>query len=180
MRDRPAAPNRVTKQKRNGSRRASTKAKSLASTLSKRARKDKSEVNDSIVSADSSIASEIDDEISALDQSKPSKSTRGRPKASKKKNSIDGSATEQATILNDGSGEEEIGSKGQEPDEGDLRQQLSELKRSYSKLETRHRDLQELGVKKAEQNYELLKAQADENTRGKIPCRTHERGDAEY
>ncbi|KAL7785957.1 chromosome segregation protein Csm1/Pcs1 domain-containing protein [Trichoderma ceciliae] len=164
MRDRPAAANRVTKQTRNGSRRANAKATSTASTSSKRARKVKSEVNDIAIPPDSSIASGVDEDISALDQSKSSKPTRGRPKASKGRNSIN-SSNEQATIHNAGDAEEKGGSNDQDSDEHDIRRQLSELKQSYWKLETRYQDLQELGVKKAEQNFEQLKAQADENTR---------------
>ncbi|KAH6607883.1 hypothetical protein Trco_004196 [Trichoderma cornu-damae] len=171
MRDRPAAANRVTKPSRNGSRRANAKAKSLASTFSKGPRKDKREIDDIAKSPDSSIASGVDDETSTLDQSKASKAskpTRGRPKASKDQNSINSSAArvnEQGALYNTGDTEDKGGSKDEDGDGDDIRRQLSELRQSYSKLETRYRDLQELGVKKAEQNFELLKAQADENTR---------------
>lgn len=169
MRDRPAA-NRVTKQTRNGSRGANAKAKSASS---KRARKIKSELNDITISPDSSIASEVDDETSTLDQSKSSKSSkppRGRPKASKGRNNINSSeaqANEQAAKHN-AEDAEESDLEDQASNGGDIRRQLSELKQSYSKLETRYQELQELGVKKAEQNFEQLKAQAEENTRGEM------------
>jgi hypothetical protein len=104
-----------------------------------------------------------------LDLPKSSKPSRGRPRASRDRNSINSSsaqANEQASIHNAGDAEEKRGSKNQHPDEDDTRRQLSELQQSYSKLEKRYHDLQELGVKKAEQNFELLKAQAGENTRG--------------
>ncbi|KAL6697778.1 chromosome segregation protein Csm1/Pcs1 domain-containing protein [Trichoderma pleuroticola] len=155
MRDRPAAANKVTKKTRNGPRGANAKARSA-----KRARKFNDELND--ISPDSSVASEVDDEVGTLDQSKPSKQTRGRPKASKDRegiNSSKGQPNEDADA--DGMrGLEDQGSNGD-----DIRRQFSELKKKYSKLEARYQELQELGVKKAEQNFELLKAQAEENTR---------------
>ncbi|KAJ4864519.1 chromosome segregation protein csm1/Pcs1 domain-containing protein [Trichoderma breve] len=134
MRDRPAAANnKVTKKTRNGPRGANAKARSA-----KRARKFNDELNDNSTSPDPSVASEVEDEARTVDQSKSSKQTRGRPKASKDRDDSNGD---------------------------DIRRQLSELKRKYSKLEASYQELQELGVKKAEQNFELLKAQAEENTR---------------
>ncbi|PNP52729.1 hypothetical protein THARTR1_06570 [Trichoderma harzianum] len=143
MRDRPAAANKVTKKTRNGPRGANAKARSA-----KRARKFNDELND--ISPDSSVASEVDDEAGTLDQSKPSKQTRGRPKASKDRegiNSSKGHLNEDADA--DGMrGLEDQGSNGD-----DIRRQFSELKKKYSKLEARYQELQELG------------AQAEENTR---------------
>ncbi|KAK4065717.1 uncharacterized protein Triagg1_8486 [Trichoderma aggressivum f. europaeum] len=157
MRDRPAAANKVTKKTRNGPRGANAKARSA-----KRARKFDDELNDGNISPDSSVASEVDDEARTLDQSKPSKQTRGRPKASKDREGINNS---KGRSNEDGDADGVGGSEDQYSNGDDIRRQLSELQKKYSKLEARYRELQELGVKKAEQNFELLKAQAEENTR---------------
>ncbi|UKZ73478.1 hypothetical protein TrVFT333_001125 [Trichoderma virens FT-333] len=157
MRDRPAAANKVTKKSRNGPRGANAKARSA-----KRARKFQSELNDMTASPGSSIASEVDDEARSLDQSKSTKQARGRPKASKDRDNIN-SSTVQAN--DNGDADDTSGVEDQDSNGDDVRRQLSELKKKYSKLEARFQELQELGVKKAEQNFELLKAQADENTR---------------
>ncbi|RFU77022.1 chromosome segregation [Trichoderma arundinaceum] len=162
MRDRPAAANRVTKPSRNGSRRANARARSRASMSSKRARKDKTEVNDITISPDSSIVSEVDDETITLDQSDSTKPARGRPKASKSRDSANSTTS---AVYSAGDGEDKNGSKDRNLDGGDIQRELSELRLKCSKLEARYQDLEELGVKKAEQNFELLKAQADENTR---------------
>ncbi|KAL7933826.1 chromosome segregation protein Csm1/Pcs1 domain-containing protein [Trichoderma chlorosporum] len=157
MRDRPAAANKVTKKSRNGSRAADAKARSA-----KRARKIESELSDITTSPGSSIASEVDDVASTFDQPKPRKQARGRPKVPKDQDSINGSAVQ---ANDDGANDETRDLKGQDSNGDDVRRQLSELKKKYSKLETSYHELQELGVKKAERNFELLKAQADENTR---------------
>ncbi|KAL7949818.1 chromosome segregation protein Csm1/Pcs1 domain-containing protein [Trichoderma barbatum] len=157
MRDRSAAANRVTKKTRPKARGPNAKAAS-----SKRARKFESELNDITSSPDSSIASEVGDEASALEQPKSSKQARGRPKAPKNQDSINGPG---AQTNDDGDFDEKNASGDQVSNGGDIQQQLSDLKKSYSKLEKRYQELQELGLKKAEQNFEQLKAQAEENTR---------------
>jgi len=48
-----------------------------------------------------------------------------------------------------------------------LRRRLGNLTRKYEHLETRYRDLKDVGVKAAERNFEHLKRQADENIAGK-------------
>jgi hypothetical protein len=165
MRDRPAAANKVTKKTRNGPRGANAKARSA-----KRARKFNDELNDNSTSPDPSIASEVDDEARTLDQSKSSKQTRGRPKASKDR---DGIYSSKGRSNKDEDADGMSGLEDQDSNGDDIRRQLSELKKQYSKLEASYQELQELGVKKAEQNFELLKAQAEENTRGKIMPERH-------
>lgn len=160
MRDRPAAANKVTKKTRNGPRGANAKARSA-----KRARKFNDELNDNSTSPDPSIASEVDDEARTLDQSKSSKQTRGRPKAAKDRDGINSS---KGRSNKDEDADGMSGLEDQDSNGDDIRRQLSELKKQYSKLEASYQELQELGVKKAEQNFELLKAQAEENTRGEI------------
>lgn len=157
MRDRPAAANKVTKKTRNGPRGANAKARSA-----KRARKFNDELNDNSTSPDPSIASEVDDEARTLDQSKSSKQTRGRPKAAKDRDGINSS---KGRSNKDEDADGMSGLEDQDSNGDDIRRQLSELKKQYSKLEASYQELQELGVKKAEQNFELLKAQAEENTR---------------
>ncbi|KAF4125308.1 DNA repair exonuclease SbcCD ATPase subunit [Geosmithia morbida] len=53
-----------------------------------------------------------------------------------------------------------------------LRQQLEELGRRYESLESRYKELREVGVKEAERNYDRLKRQADENSAGKYYVRS--------
>lgn len=53
-------------------------------------------------------------------------------------------------------------------DEGSARRRLGELTKKYEVLEARHKDLQEIGVKAAERNFDRLKRQADETAKGKI------------
>ncbi|KAL7805497.1 chromosome segregation protein Csm1/Pcs1 domain-containing protein [Trichoderma gracile] len=155
MRDRPAAANKVSKKTRHRTRGSGSNAKAkFASTTSKQAQKIKSALNESTDSSGSSIASDVDDEGSTLAQSKASKAARGQPKTSKKRDVQNGEDDEEM------SGLEDHNSNGD-----DVRRQLSELQKSYSKLEKRYQKLQEIGVKQAEQNFEQLKAQADENTR---------------
>lgn len=50
-----------------------------------------------------------------------------------------------------------------------LRRRLGELSRKYRSLESRYRDLREVGVKEAEQNYDRLQKQSEDNTRGELP-----------
>lgn len=157
MRDRPAAANKVSKKTRHRSRGSgsSTKAK-FASTTSKQAQKIRSALNESTNSSDSSVASDVEDDGSTLEQSKAPKPARGRPKTSKKRDAQNGEDDEEMSGLEDHSSN------------GDgVQRQLSELRKSYSKLEQKYQKLQEIGVKQAEQNFEQLKAQAEENTRGK-------------
>ena len=45
-----------------------------------------------------------------------------------------------------------------------LRRRLGDLTRKYDSLESRHRKLQEVGVKEAERNYDRLRKQSEENT----------------
>lgn len=45
-----------------------------------------------------------------------------------------------------------------------VRRQLGELKERYERLEEKHKDLREIGIKEAERNYDRLKKQSDENT----------------
>ncbi|TFA97425.1 Monopolin complex subunit pcs1 [Trichoderma ghanense] len=153
MRDRPAAANKVSKKTRHRSRGSNAKAK-FASTTSKQAQKIKSALNESTNSSDSSIASDVEDEASPLDQSKASKPARGRPGASKNRD-----------VQNDEDDEGMSGLEDHTSNRDDVRRQLSVLQKSYSKLEKRYQKLQEIGVKQAEQNFEQLKAQAEENSR---------------
>lgn len=168
MRDRPAAANRVTKRSRNGPRRANAKTKSVASTSAKRFRNDKSEP-DITMSPDSSIVSGIDDETNTLAQPDASKPPRRRRRVSRDRNNTNSSSAqvdEHTSAPNSGGNDGRRGSKNQDSDEDDTQRQLSELQQKYSKLEKRFHDLHELAVKKAERNFELLKTQTNENTRG--------------
>ncbi|KAL7962814.1 chromosome segregation protein Csm1/Pcs1 domain-containing protein [Trichoderma compactum] len=157
MRDRPAAANKVTKKTRNGPRGSNAKARSA-----KRARKFNDELNDISISPDSSVASGVGGGARTLDQSKLSKQTRSRPKASKDR---EGTNSSKGHPHEDGGADRMSSLEDQNSNGDDIRRQLSELKKKYSKLEARYQELRELGVKKAEQNFELLKAQAEENTR---------------
>lgn len=51
-----------------------------------------------------------------------------------------------------------------------LRRRLGELTRKYESLESRHRDLREVGVREAERNFDRLRKQAEENTAGERTC----------
>lgn len=53
---------------------------------------------------------------------------------------------------------------------GAVRLRLSELTKKYESLESRHRDLREVGVKVAESNFERLKKQVEENVHSEDPC----------
>lgn len=169
MRDRPAAANRVTKRSRNGPRRTNAKPKSVASTSAKRSRNDKNEPDISM-SPDGSIASGIDDETRTLAQSDSSKPSRRRHRVSRDRNNTHSSSIpvdEHTSAPNSGRTNGRRGSKNQDSDDdGDTQRQLSEIHQKYSKLEKRFHDLHELAVKKAEENFELLKAKTSENTRG--------------
>lgn len=121
------------------------------------------------MSPDSSIVSGVDDEIGALAQPDSSKPPRRRRRASRDRNipkSSSAQADEHASAPNSGGADGTRGSKNQDSDEDDTLRQLSEFQQKYSKLEKRFHDLHELAVKKAEQNFELLKTQTDKNTRG--------------
>lgn len=48
-----------------------------------------------------------------------------------------------------------------------LRRRVGDLAKKYEALEARHRDLREIGVREAEQNFARLKKQAEERTAGK-------------
>lgn len=157
MRDRPVAANKVSKKTRHRSRGSGSNAKAkFASTTSKQAQKIRSALNESTNSSASSVASDLEDEASTLDQPKASKPARSRPKASKNRGAQNGEDDGEMSGL-----EEDHSSNGD-----DIRRQLSELRKSYSKLESRYQKLQEIGIRQAEQNFEQLKAQAEENTRG--------------
>ncbi|KAL6881620.1 chromosome segregation protein Csm1/Pcs1 domain-containing protein [Trichoderma longibrachiatum] len=156
MRDRPVAANKVSKKTRHRSRGSGSNAKAkFASTTSKQAQKIRSALNESTNSSASSVASDLEDEASTLDQPKASKPARSRPKASKNRGAQNGEDDGEMSGL-----EEDHSSNGD-----DIRRQLSELRKSYSKLESRYQKLQEIGIRQAEQNFEQLKAQAEENTR---------------
>ncbi|KAM0464132.1 hypothetical protein ACHAO4_000859 [Trichoderma viride] len=178
MRDRPAAAaaaaaNRVTKRSRNGPRRANAKTKSVASTSAKRSRNDKNEA-DINMSPDGSIASGIDDDTKNLAQPDSSKPSRRRYRVSRDRNNTNSSSVridEHTSAPNSG------GTDGRKPlkfqdssddddnDDGDTQQQHAEAHQKYSILEKRFRGLHEIAVKKAEENFELLKAKTSENTR---------------
>jgi tellurite resistance protein len=49
-----------------------------------------------------------------------------------------------------------------------MRRQLEDLTKKYTALESRHRDLRDVGVREAERNFERLKKQAEERTAGKL------------
>jgi hypothetical protein len=171
MRDRPAAANRVTKRSRNGPRRANAKTKSVASTSAKRSRNDKDEP-DITMSPDGSVASGLDDETRTLAQSDSSKPSRRRYRVSRDRNNANSSSIqtdEHTSAPNPGGTNGRRSSKSLDSDDdGDTQQQLAEVNEKYQKLEKRFRDLHEIAVKKAEENFELLKAKASENTRGEV------------
>ncbi|UKZ59821.1 uncharacterized protein TrAtP1_001113 [Trichoderma atroviride] len=172
MRDRPAAANRVTKRSRNGPRRANAKTKSVASTSAKRSRNDKNEADINMSPGDS-IASGIDDDTKNLAQPDSSKPSRRRYRVSRDRNNTNSSSAqidEHTSAPNSG------GTNGRKPlkfqdssddddDDGDTQQRLAEAYQNYSILEKRFHDLHEIAVKKAEENFELLKAKTSENTR---------------
>ncbi|KAL7926342.1 chromosome segregation protein Csm1/Pcs1 domain-containing protein [Trichoderma austrokoningii] len=168
MRDRPAAAaNRVTKQSRNRPRRTNAKIKSVASTSAKRPRNDKNEM-DIAMSPDGSIASGIDDEARPLAQSDSSKQSRPRHKVSRDRNNPNNSSAQddRTSAPNSGESNNKRGSKYQDSDgDGDTQRELAEAHQKYSILERRFHDLHEIAAKKAEENFELLKAKTSENTR---------------
>lgn len=51
-------------------------------------------------------------------------------------------------------------------DDVSLRKRLGELTKRYKSLETRYRDLREVGIRDAERNYDRLKKQSEENSAG--------------
>lgn len=169
MRDRPAAAaNRVTKRSRNGARQANAKTKFVASTSAKRPRNDKNEANIAM-SPDGSIASGVDDGARPLAQSDSSKPSQRRHKVSRDRNNTSNSSVqdERTSAPKFGESNNRKGSKSQDSDDdGDTQRKLAEAQEKYSILERRYHDLHEIAVKKAEENFELLKAKASENTRG--------------
>ncbi|KAM0510741.1 hypothetical protein ACHAPE_010590 [Trichoderma viride] len=173
MRDRPAAAaaaaNRVTKRSRNGPRRANAKTKSVASTSAKRSRNDKNEP-DITMSPDGSIASGLDDDTKNLAQTDSSKPSRRRYRVSRDRNNTNSSSVqidERASASTSGGTNGRKPSKFQDSDDddGDIQQELAEAHQKYSILEKRFHDLHEIAAKKAEENFELLKAKTSENTR---------------
>jgi hypothetical protein len=58
------------------------------------------------------------------------------------------------------------------PDKGDpaLRRRLGEMTQKYENLEHKYRDLKEIAVKEAERNFDKLKKQSEEKSKGKPPA----------
>ena len=50
-----------------------------------------------------------------------------------------------------------------------IRRRLGDLTKKYENLQMRHRDLQEVGIREAERNFERLRKQADERAAGRKP-----------
>jgi hypothetical protein len=61
---------------------------------------------------------------------------------------------------------------GTASDDVSLRRRLGDATKRYENLESRHRELREVGIKEAERNVERIKQQAEENATGKsLRCR---------
>jgi hypothetical protein len=60
------------------------------------------------------------------------------------------------------------------------RRRLGEVTRKYEALETRYRDMRELGIKEAERNFDKLKKQADDRTIGTTDNENDERAFANF
>ena len=62
-------------------------------------------------------------------------------------------------------------------DAGDatVRRKLGDLARKYESLETRHRELRQVGIVEAERNFDRLQKQADESAAGTQPTCLHRR-----
>ncbi|PNP47211.1 hypothetical protein TGAMA5MH_01026 [Trichoderma gamsii] len=162
MRDQPAAAaNRVTKRSRNGPRRANTKTKSVASTSAKRSRNDNNEP-DITISPDGSIALGLDDDTKNSAQTDSSKPSRRRYRVSRDRNNTNSSSASTSGGTN---GKKSSKFQDSDDDDGDIQQELAEAHQKYSILEKRFHDLHEIAAKKAEENFELLKAKTSENTR---------------
>lgn len=61
-------------------------------------------------------------------------------------------------------------------DDVSIRRKLGDLSKRYESLETRHKDLRDVGVKEAERNYERLKKQSEENSAGEFRTRCYHGG----
>lgn len=120
-----------------------------------------------------SIASGIDDDTKNLAQPDSSKPSRRRYRVSRDRNNTNSSSVqidEHTSAPNSGGTNGRKLSKFQDSsdddeDDGDTQQRLAEAYQNYSILEKRFHDLHEIAVKKAEENFELLKAKTIENTR---------------
>lgn len=127
------------------------------------------------MSPDGSIASGIDDDTKSLTQTDSSKPSRRRYRVSRDRNKTNASSLqidERASAPNFRGTNGRKASKFQDSDSGsddndddDTQQQLAEAHQKYLILEKRFHDLHEIAVKKAEENFELLKAKTSENTR---------------
>jgi hypothetical protein len=123
------------------------------------------------MSPDGSIASGLDDDTKNLAQTDSSKPSRRRYRVSRDRNNTNSSSVqidERASASTSGGTNGRTPSKFQDSggDDGGIQQELAEAHQKYSILEKRFHDLHEIAAKKAEENFELLKAKTSENTRG--------------
>lgn len=59
-----------------------------------------------------------------------------------------------------------VDNEDQRLDDSSMRRKLGDLTRKYESLESRHRDLRDVGVAEAERNFDKLRKQADDNAAG--------------